>query len=175
LKRALRSTLRRMRDTTGQPLSDVSADHTCARILFRRGSADWAAGGAVGQRGGGSPLGTELRSRQSEGERGSPVRFSMAWLVPFVIAAAFVAGRITGPDPASASASARVYTGRHGDVFRVPSAATRCLVTIESVFPRVLCSRIGGGRYTVDFFSRSILVWRNGNPDAPVFSARWRP
>ena len=30
-----------------------------------------------------------------------------------------------------------------------------------------------GGRYTVDFFRSSILVWRNGNPAAPVFSAKW--
>ena len=98
-----------------------------------------------------------------------------ALLFPLVIAAAFVGGRMTGPDSASASASARVYTGRQGDVFRVPSAATRCVVTQEGGFPRLYCSRIGGGRYTVDFFSRSILVWRNGNPDAPVFSARWKP
>jgi hypothetical protein len=104
------------------------------------------------------------------------MRLSLASLVvPILIAAAFIAGRVTGPESASASASARVYTGRQGDVFRVPSAATRCLVTVESVFSRVHCSRIGGGRYTVDFFSRSILVWRNGNPDTPVFSARWRP
>jgi hypothetical protein len=103
------------------------------------------------------------------------MRFLASLVVPILIAAAFIAGRVTSPEPASASASARVYTGRQGDVFRVPSAATRCLVTVESVFPRVYCSRIGGGRYTVDFFSRSILVWRNGNPDAPVFSARWRP
>jgi hypothetical protein len=102
------------------------------------------------------------------------MRPSMLWLVPLVIVAAFV-GRMTAVDAASASASAHVYTGRQGDVFRVPSVATRCLVTVEGGFPRLHCSRIGGGRYTVDFFSRSILVWRNGNPDAPVFSARWRP
>jgi len=103
------------------------------------------------------------------------MRLSLAWLVPVLIASAFIAGRMAGPDPASASASARVYTGRGGDVFRVPSAATRCLVTGEGGFPRLYCSRIGGGRYTVDFFRSSILVWRNGNPDAPAFSAKWRP
>jgi hypothetical protein len=103
------------------------------------------------------------------------MRLSVAALFIVLIAAAFLAGRMTGPGSASASASARVYTGRQGDVFRVPSAATRCLVTQEAGFPRLYCDRIGGGRYTVDFFRRSILVWRNGNPDAPVFSARWRP
>jgi hypothetical protein len=99
---------------------------------------------------------------------------SLAWLVPVLIAAAFIVGRATGPDTASASALARVYTGRQGDVFRVPSAATRCMVTSEAGSPRLYCSRIGGGRYTVDFFRSSVLVWRNGNPDAPAFSARWR-
>jgi hypothetical protein len=103
------------------------------------------------------------------------MRPSIVWLVPLVIAAAFAVGRMTATDGASAAASARVYTGRQGDVFRVPSVATRCVVTSEGGFARLYCSRIGGGRYTVDFFSRSILVWRKGNPDAPVFSTRWRP
>ena len=103
------------------------------------------------------------------------MRLSLALVVPVLIAVAFLAGRMTGPDPASAAASARVYTGRQGDVFRVPSAATRCLVTQEAGFPRLYCNRIGGGRYTVDFFRSNILIWRNGNPDAPAFSARWRP
>jgi hypothetical protein len=100
---------------------------------------------------------------------------SLAWLVPLLIAAAFIAGRFTAADAASASAAARVYTGRQGDVFGVPSAATRCLVTHEAGIPRLFCGRIGGGRYTVDFFRTRILVWRNGNPDAPAFSARWNP
>jgi hypothetical protein len=95
-------------------------------------------------------------------------------LVPVLLAGAFMAGRMTGPDTGSASAFAHVYTGRAGDVFRVPSAATRCLVTQEGGFPRLYCSRIGGGRYTVDFFSTSVLVWRNGNTNSPAFSARWK-
>ena len=103
------------------------------------------------------------------------MRLTLVWLVPVLLAAVFLAGRMNGADGASASASARVYTGRQGDVFRVPSAATRCVVTTEAGSPRLFCSRIGGGRYTVDFFRSSILVWRNGNPDRPVFSARWRP
>jgi hypothetical protein len=103
------------------------------------------------------------------------MRLPLAWLFPVLIAAAFIAGRATGPDTASASATARVYTGRQGDVFRVPSATTRCLVTHEAGVPRLYCSRIGGGRYTVDFFRTSILVWRNGNPDSLMFSAKWGP
>jgi hypothetical protein len=100
------------------------------------------------------------------------MRVPLAWLFPVLIAAASIAGRITGPDPASAS-SARVYTGRHGDVFRVPSVVTRCLVTQEGGFPRLLCDRIGGGRYTVSFFRTRIYLWRTGSPDSPAFSARW--
>lgn len=103
------------------------------------------------------------------------MRLSLVLFLPVLIAAAFIAGRLTGPGTASASDLARVYTGRQGDVFRVPSAATHCLVTQEAGFPRLYSRRIGGGRYTIDFFRSSILVWRNGNPDSPVFSARWRP
>jgi hypothetical protein len=108
---------------------------------------------------------------------GGLMRLSLAWLVPVLIATAFIAGRMSGPDLASASASgsARVYTGRGGDVFRVPSAATRCRVDREAGFPRVYCDRIGGGRYTVSFFRSSIYVWRNGNPDNPAFFAKWKP
>jgi hypothetical protein len=107
--------------------------------------------------------------------QGGSMHRSLVWLLPVLLAMAFIAGRATTPDSASASGSARVYTGRPGDVFRVPSAATRCLVTQEGGFPQLHCSRIGGGRYTVDFFSSSVLVWRNGNPDRPAFSAKWGP
>jgi hypothetical protein len=103
------------------------------------------------------------------------MRLSLTLLFAFLIVAAFTAGRVTSPDRASASELARIYTGRQGDVFRVPSAATRCVVTREATFPRLYCSRIGGGRYTVEFFRTTILVWRNGNPDSPAYSARWRP
>jgi hypothetical protein len=102
------------------------------------------------------------------------MRFAM-WLVPLLLTAAFVAGRLTSADAASASPNARVYTGRQGDVFRVPSTATRCLVSVEGGSPRLYCSRIGGGRYTVDFYKTTVQVWRNGNPDNPAFSARWKP
>ena len=92
------------------------------------------------------------------------------------IAAAFMLGRATSPDDASATLAARhVYTGRQGDVFRVPAAATRCVVSREGGFPDMFCSRIPSGRFTVSFFEDSVLVWRNGNPDRPAFSARWKP
>jgi hypothetical protein len=101
------------------------------------------------------------------------MRLSLLSLV-LLIAASFAVGRATAPDSALATAN-RVYTGRQGDVFRVPSAATRCIVSQEGGFPRLYCARIGGGRYTVDFYKSSLYVWRNGNPDRPAFSARWTP
>jgi hypothetical protein len=55
--------------------------------------------------------------------------------LPIAIAAAFMLGRATSPDDASATMAARhVYTGRQGDVFRVPAAATRCVVSREEGF-----------------------------------------
>jgi hypothetical protein len=48
-------------------------------------------------------------------------------------------------------------------------------VSVEGGFPDLFCSRIGGGRYTVTFFTDRIQVWRNGHPEQPAFSARWKP
>jgi hypothetical protein len=95
--------------------------------------------------------------------------------VTVAIVAAFLLGRATAGENASATPARHVYIGRLGDVLRVPAAATRCLVSAEGGFPDLFCSRIGGGRYTVSLFPDSILVWRNGNPDKPAFSARWKP
>ena len=91
------------------------------------------------------------------------------FVVPVALAAAFFVGRAT------ATQSRHVWIGRQGDVLRVPAAATRCLVSGEAGSPDLFCSRIPRGRYTVTFFSDEILVWRNGRPDKPVFSARWKP
>ena len=98
-------------------------------------------------------------------------------LVAIAIAAAFVLGRATGPDAASAGPDGRVYTGRFGDVFRVPAAATRCLVGAEAGAARVTCSHtpVAQARYSVVFFSANLFVYRNGRPDDPVFSARGKP
>jgi hypothetical protein len=68
---------------------------------------------------------------------------SLAWLVPVLIALALTAGRATGRDSASASASARVYAGPQGDVFRVPVSSHALHVTSEAGSPRFYCSRIG--------------------------------
>ena len=94
--------------------------------------------------------------------------------VALAIAAAFLLGRATNLGNASATTSRHVYTGGQGDVFRVPAAATRCVVSQEGGFPNLVCDRIPRGRYTVVFYKDSFLVWRIGKED-PVFSARWQP
>ena len=82
-------------------------------------------------------------------------------------------GRVRGKAP-SASASARLYTRRQGDVFRVPSATTRWFVTQEAVSSRLYCHRIGEGRRG-GFLQNEHPRLGRWEPDAPVFSGRWRP
>jgi hypothetical protein len=90
-------------------------------------------------------------------------------VVPAALAAAFLIGRAT------ATTTRHVWIGHQGDVLRVPAAATRCTVSAEGGFPDLFCSRIRRGRYTVTFYSDTIQVWRNGHPEKPAFSARWKP
>jgi hypothetical protein len=76
---------------------------------------------------------------------------------------------------ATATTSPRVFTLRRGDVVRVPGAATRCVASAEAGIPNLFCTRIHGGRYEVVLYADSILAWKVGQPDDPVFSARWKP
>lgn len=94
-----------------------------------------------------------------------------------LIAAAFLVGRATSPGDASAKTSGRVYTGRFGDVFRVPAATTRCLVSAEAGAANVHCAHIpiARARYEVVFYKNNLFVYRTGHPDNPVFSARGKP
>ena len=71
--------------------------------------------------------------------------------------------------PSGANAT---YTGRLGDRFRVPVAAAECQVFAEGGFPTLYCSHKPTARYQVYFYKDRLQVWRNGNPDGPVFSAR---
>jgi hypothetical protein len=95
--------------------------------------------------------------------------------IALLLPAAFLVGRATNPTAASARAENRVYTLRQNDVVRAPGAATRCTAEVEGGFKNLLCRRSPEGRYQVVFYRDSILVWKNGNPDMPVFSARWQP
>jgi hypothetical protein len=69
------------------------------------------------------------------------------FLIPAAIAAAFALGRVTSPPAASASPAGHIYTGRINDVFRVPSAAVRCVVSAEGGAPDVLCSHMPRARF----------------------------
>jgi hypothetical protein len=60
------------------------------------------------------------------------------------------------------------------DVVRAPGAATRCTASVEGGAKSLFCHRSPEGRYQVVFYTDSIVVWKNGNPDKPVFSARWQ-
>lgn len=93
-----------------------------------------------------------------------------------VIAAAFLIGRATDP-PAAPAAAGRVFTGRMGDVFRVPTAVTQCVVSKEAGAPNVICRHLptAEARYSVVFYRDNVLVYRNGRPDDPVFSAQGKP
>jgi hypothetical protein len=76
------------------------------------------------------------------------------------------------PPPQRTNASDRVYTARVGDVVRVPEAAAECRVFEEGAFPTLYCVHTPTARYQVYFYKDRLQVWRNGNPDGPVFSDR---
>src|SRR5436309_14015811 len=59
------------------------------------------------------------------------VRISLLALL-LLSAGTFALGRATAPGAAPAATNARVFTGRAGDVFRVPAAAVRCVVSQEA-------------------------------------------
>jgi hypothetical protein len=89
--------------------------------------------------------------------------------VALALVVAFVLGQATNPGASSAAADGHVYTGRLGDVFRVPGAAARCEVSQEAGAPNLICFHVPRARYSVVFFKDDLLVYRNGNPDKPVF------
>lgn len=104
------------------------------------------------------------------------MRLSLLFLVPLVVGAFFL-GRATDPSGAATRSTGGIYTGHLGDVFRVPSAAARCLVTAEAGAPKLSCNHVpvARARYNVIFYKDNLFVFRYGNPDRPVFSARGRP
>ena len=71
--------------------------------------------------------------------------------------------------------SSHSFVGRRGDTFTVPAAATSCVVSSEAGATNVICQHVPDGRYSAVFFRDNLLVYRNGMPDRPVFSARGRP
>jgi len=98
-------------------------------------------------------------------------------LLPVLIGAAFLLGRATNPGSAAGASATHIYTGRNGDVFRVPGAAIRCEVSVEAVPLKVSCDHtpLARARHEVVFYKDNFLVYRLGNPDTPVWSARGKP
>jgi hypothetical protein len=92
-----------------------------------------------------------------------------ALLIGGAFAAGFLAG---GGGDAAASEAARTYTGRRGDVFRVPTIGVRCVAAQEGGSPNLLCRYAPRGRYDVVFFREILYVYRRGAPDDPVFVGR---
>jgi hypothetical protein len=89
------------------------------------------------------------------------------------IAGAFAAGLLAGGGgSAAADEQTRTFTGRRGDVFRVPAIGVRCVASQEGGSPRLLCRHAPSGRYDVVLFRESLYVYRRGSPDDPVFFGR---
>jgi hypothetical protein len=87
------------------------------------------------------------------------------------VGASLVVGQFMASRPATA-ATARSYTLRMGDKVTIPSINQVCTVSTEGGFPDLFCARPRHAQHQVVFFRDRILVWRTGNPDAPVWSGR---
>jgi hypothetical protein len=121
------------------------------------------------------PLARLARSSGHESERRSEVPRGVRDVLHRRGQCGVLLGRATTASSASAAAKGRVYTGRVGDVLRVPAAATRCTVNREAAATNLICAHTPRARYSVVFFKDNLFVYRNDNPDNPVFSARGRP
>lgn len=91
-----------------------------------------------------------------------------------VAGAGFALGRATGGESVGATPSRRVFTGRQGDVLRVPAAAAQCVVSGEGGAPNLICAHTHNARYEVVFYADSLYLYRNGFPEDPIFVARAR-
>ena len=91
------------------------------------------------------------------------------------VSAGFALGRATSTNSAAAAGTRHVYSVQAGDVVRVPAAAARCTASREAGATNLICAHTPKALYSVVFFKDNLFVYRNGNPDNPVFSARGRP
>ena len=87
----------------------------------------------------------------------------------------FFLGRASKSAPAAAPGNGKVLTAAEGDVIRIPDVATRCVVSQEAGVPKMNCDHTPYGRYAVVIYSERLYVYRNGDPDHPRFSERWKP
>src|SRR5690349_20601166 len=83
----------------------------------------------------------------------------------------FVGGQLAGSSPADASAT-HAYVLRKGDKITIPAINEACVVSEEGGALDLFCTRSRRSHHQVVFFRDSILVWKTGNPDKPVWSGR---
>jgi hypothetical protein len=69
----------------------------------------------------------------------------------------------------------RRLTASLGDTVVVPASKTKCVVSAEGGIPNYVCSRSGKHTYQVVFYRDNILVFKEGHPEDPVFSAHGGP
>ena len=86
-------------------------------------------------------------------------------------ATSFVGGQFAGTRPADASTT-HAYVLRKGDKITIPSIHEACVVSGEGGAPDLFCARSQRPHHHVVFFRDSILVWKVGNPDKPVWSGK---
>jgi len=98
-------------------------------------------------------------------------RFIASAVVAAAVGGSFVVGHVSATNAEQATA-ARSFTLRVGDRATVPAIGQRCTVFVEGGAAELFCARPSGGHHQVTFFRDSILVWKEGKPDSPVWSGR---
>ena len=102
------------------------------------------------------------------------MRILLVLCVPLV----FLLGRLSAASPTDSRPREQSFVARNfGDEFRVPAASTRCFVSGEGGATNVHCAHVpfAKAQYEVVFYRDNLFVYRFGDPENPVFSARGRP
>lgn len=100
-----------------------------------------------------------------------PKRFFATGVLAAAIGAAFLISQMTSTRAANAAA-AHAYTLRIGDKVAIPAISQVCSVSTEGGSPDLSCERPRNVHHQVTIFRNSILVWKVGHPDRPVWSGK---
>jgi hypothetical protein len=100
-----------------------------------------------------------------------PRPLMLALAVTATAAIGFGIGTVT-TGPAAGANAAHNYTLRVGDKVTIPAVGQRCAVFREGGAPELFCARPRRSRHQVTLFRDRIQVWKNGHPDAPVWSGK---
>lgn len=101
----------------------------------------------------------------------TPKRLIATAVLACTIAAAFIVGQMTGTRAAEAAAG-HAYALRVGDKVAIPAIGQLCWVSTEGGAADLFCARRRNAHHQVTIFRNSILVWKVGNPDRPVWSGK---